>query len=318
MEQQLTDAERIASAASSHLIHRPRAAGNDPHDPARPAGERFALAGLMPHNHPLLSDGPARVHDPQLFVQLTRQVGTFIGRRWFRVPRNRSARLDRLEFTLTAPDAWRTGDGPATMAMDLDVAPTATSNGTAEHLRLRATMEIDGVACGTGLAGLAFLGAPPHRAGRRSRAGTHDSGRRPGRAAPSAVGRHDPRNVVVSTPEGTGGTLTTELVADPGNLVFFPERTGLVPDLLLVEAIRQTSLLTANRDCGFRALHTWITRASVRLPGTARLDLPSTCTARVVPGDDDPGRDAVVRVSTTIHQLDDVVAEAEVSLSAVV
>jgi hypothetical protein len=179
-------------------------------------------------------------------------------------------------------------------------------------------MEVDGIASCTGHADLGFPAPDGHRQHRlvsRPWAGARGLGNRPPAADPHTVGRCDPRNVVVSTPVGSDDALCTELLVDSGHPVFFPGSSEFVPGILLVEAIRQTSMLIAARTRGFSALHTCVTRASVRFRGDAALDLPLTCTAHADPVGGDPDGKPSARIRSTIEQLDQVVAEAEITLT---
>ncbi|MEK8108286.1 AfsA-related hotdog domain-containing protein [Micromonospora sp. M12] len=97
--------------------------------------------------------------------------------------------------------------------------------------------------------------------------------------------------------------------------MFFAEHSEFVPGILLVEAIRQTSLLAVQRTHGYDARRTHVTRASVRFPADATLDLPSTCTAQAVPHDGDLDEGPTTRIRTEVRQLDRVVAEAELTLT---
>ncbi|MFI5933934.1 AfsA-related hotdog domain-containing protein [Actinoplanes sp. NPDC051494] len=311
MTHQLMAGERPTPLATRHLIHRPRPAIHS-------TEERFTLAGEMPSGHPLFNDGPGEVHDPLLFVAVARQVGEFVGRRYLRVPLDRRYRFTGVAFTMTAPGAWRIGAGTAPMTMDIRVAPAAPCGGIPGTLCLNATMEIDGTAAGTGRADLAMR-APDAYDRHRSPVPSW-SGTRPAPADPHAVGRSDPRNVVVSRPDGTGDTLRTELlIADlldhGAHPVFVAEPGGPVPAILLVEAVRQTSMLLATRTRGFGAPHTCVTRASVRFPADATLDLPLTCTAEVVGGGPGPDGKPAAHLRATVAQLGSVVAEAEVTLT---
>jgi hypothetical protein len=202
--------------------------------------------------------------------------------------------------------------------MDIYAAPTAMLRGVPGGLRLRGMMEIDGIASCTGSADLGFLTPDVHRRHRmvsRPWPVARGLGYGPPPADPHTVGRCDPRNVVVSTPVGTDDELSTELLVDSGHPVFFPGSSEFVPGILLVEAIRQTSMLTATRTRGFSALHTCVTRASVRFQGNAALDLPLTCTARADPVGGDLDGKPSARIRSKIEQVDRVVAEAEVTLT---
>jgi len=317
MAQDLAVGDRVGSTATRHLIHRPKSTVHFLLDSRCTQEERFALAGDMPSDHPLFNDGLGQVHDPLMFVEIARHVGAFIGRRYFRVPLDRDCRFNSIEFALTTPAAWRVGESHAHMAMDIYAAPAPTINGI-QGLRLRGMMEIDGIAGCTGHADLSFLTPDVHRHRRtasRPWAGARDLGYGRTPADPQTVGRRDARNVVVSAPVGTDDALSTQLLVDSQHPLFFPESSEVVPAILLVEAIRQTSMLTASRTRGFSALHTCVTHASVHFPGNAALDAPLTCTAEAHPIAGSSEENSSARIRLKIDQLDRVVAEAEVTLA---
>jgi hypothetical protein len=316
--------ERVGSIVTRHLIHRPKSAAHFLLDPRSTEEERFALAGDMPGDHRLFNDGLGQVRDPLVFVEIAGQVGTFIGQRYFRVPLDRSCRFDRIELTLTAPAAWRVGDGPGHMSMDIHAAPAATVGTTPGGLRLCGTMEIDGRASCTGHAELRFVVPDGHRRRgvvSRLRTEAHGLGRDTPPAEPHTVGRCDPRNVVVSEPAGTDDALSARLLVDPEDPMFFashrefPSHPDDVPAILLVEAVRQTSMLAATRTHRFSALHTSVTHASLVFRGSAALDVPLTCTARADPGGGSLDEKRTARVLSTVHQLDRVVVEADLTLT---
>lgn len=317
MAQHLAVGERALSTATRHLIHRPKSAAHFLLNSRSTQEERFALAGEMPYDHPLFNDGLGQVHDPQIFVDIVRNVGSFVGRRYFRIPLDRLCRFDSVEFALPTPAAWRVGESPAQMAMDVSATPTPVTTGVPGGLRLDGTLAINGVASCTGHAELRFLAPDPHHhrmVGRPwARARGLGYGLPP--ASPHTVGRCDPRNVVVSTPTNTDDTLSTQLLVDSGHPVFFSGNSEVVPGLLLVEAVRQTSILTATRTHGFSALHTCLTRLSVRFPDNALPELPLTCTAQAESVGDDRDEKPSVRIHSKIEQLDRVVAEATVTLA---
>ncbi|MDG4809538.1 AfsA-related hotdog domain-containing protein [Micromonospora sp. WMMD1120] len=312
MARHLTVAERVRPAATRHLIHRPRSAVQAAPEYGVSREERFALAGDMPYDHPLFNDGLGHVHDVQLFVETVRQVGTFVGGRYFRVPLDRRCRFESVEFALTTPAAWRVRENPSHMAVDLHASALSVTSGIPGGLRLRGTMEIDGTAGCTGHADLRFLAPSGPRRPAPTRWSSPTTGRHgPPPVDPHTVGRCDPRNVVVSAPARTDDTLRTELLVDPGHPVFFAESGEFVPGTLLIEAIRQTALLAATRIRGYDASRTHVVRASVRFPRDAALGLPLTCAARVDPGDDAPS----TSIRSSVTQLGSVVAEAELTVA---
>lgn len=300
------------AAVARHLVHRQR-----PRD-APADEEHFVLDAEMPLGHPLFNDDPER-HDVQVFMDLVHRAGPHIGHRYFGVPAERACLFYKFALRVTDPAAWRGAAHGAPLTLGLTAAPARTVSGVPRGLRLGGSLEIDGRPGCTGSADLVFITptvARNHRAvsrlaalGARPEGHGRGTGQRP--ADPADVGRRDPDNVVVSAPVSYGVQLRTAVLVDPGHPVFFAEGADSVPGLLLVEALRQSALLTAGHRHGLAARRAALTCLTVHVRGHAELDLPLSCTAVAEP----PGHDAegrrCVRVHLSVEQAGKVTAQAQ-------
>ncbi|MCX3059915.1 AfsA-related hotdog domain-containing protein [Streptomyces beihaiensis] len=301
-----------APAVARQLVHRER-----PHD--APSGEeRFRLDADMPLRHPLFNDDPER-RDAHVFLELLRGAGLGIGHRHFNVPTERAGVFYKFALRLTDPRVWC---GPAEnipLALELRAWPTKSVAGVPRGLRLAGALEIDGRPGCDGSAELVFLTptvARNHRAASRLAAlGRAASGAGRVKAGqpvePAEVGRVDPDNVVVARPRRTGSVLRSQVLVDVDHPVFFAEGADSVPGLLLVEAVRQGSLLAAGRVHGLKAHASTLTSMSVHVRGHGELDLPLRCTAVADGADqDDEGRRRI-RIGLRLEQAGKVTAEAQ-------
>ncbi|MFB6618334.1 AfsA-related hotdog domain-containing protein [Streptomyces sp. NPDC056367] len=274
--------------------------------------EEFVLVGEV-------SGGDRRgrlFHELPDVVGVVREAAEFIGRCHFAVNPDRVAVFYR--FGLWADDvtALRRGAPAGRLDVRLRVRPDKVVDGVPRVLEFRLAMEIDGIPCGAGEASLVFL-AP----------GVHTNHRRHSRAAllgassaadadrtgagplvdPADVGRDDPADVLLRSPGTADGRLAVDVVLPP-------PADGEIPARVLLEAVRQASLLTAGRAHGLGAGR--ITLASLRahFRGYAEPDLPLRCAAVWEPlGKDGAGR-RLAPIALSLIQADRAVLEATTSV----
>lgn len=101
------------AAAAQHLIHRPPSRAHYGLDVPSLGEENFTLVGATPAAHPLFNDGPGHFHDLQIATETMREIGEFVGHRYFGVPEDRPGLFYRFTLDLTDLSAWRTDGAPA-------------------------------------------------------------------------------------------------------------------------------------------------------------------------------------------------------------
>ncbi|MGW6704448.1 AfsA-related hotdog domain-containing protein [Streptomyces sp. NPDC054956] len=277
-------------ATTRHLVHRPRTWEHHGLSPVEDASEEFALAADLPHDHPLLNDGPGRFHDIQAASEMVREVGEFIGQCHFGVPANRTGIFYR--FGIDVPDlaAWRTRPEPARLTATLVVTPDKMIGGVPRALDFRTALEIDDVRCGTGSANVVFL-PPVLRRSHREQSRATAFAAAPGPARPLAgdrgapvdpadVGRSDPANVMLhDASRPSHGRLSVGVSVPP----LWPSAQGAgdghVPALVLLETLRQTSLLAALGTHQLTPARSALASLRVHFRGYAEPDLAMRCAA---------------------------------------
>lgn len=307
-------------STNRHLVHRSPSWDHYLLDSPSVGEEHFTLTGAMPLRHPLFNDGPGHFHDFQVIAEIIGEMGEFVGQRYFGVPTDRTGLFYRFALELTDLERWRSRPAGPQLTTQLRIRPTRVVGGVPRSLEFQCEAHLDGTRCLTGNASLLFLAPVLSRNYSRLSRGTaldlagrqEADGPAPQPADPSEVGRTDPRNVVVSEPtEATGYRLTTQVLAPPHHQVFATAADeDHVAGLLLLEALRQTALLTAGRTYGFTAARSTLGSVNVHFRGYAEQELPLRCVA--VPGllgHDVHGRPSVP-VTLTVAQHGRVVAEA--------
>ncbi|MEU9143552.1 AfsA-related hotdog domain-containing protein [Streptomyces sp. NPDC048349] len=309
------------ATAAQHLIHRPPSRAHYGLDVPSLGEENFTLVGATPVAHPLFNDGPGRFHDLQTATETVRDIGAFVGHRYFGVPEDRPGLFYRFTLDVTDLSAWRT-DGPAAgpvpMETHLRARPANVVAEVPRGLDFHLEVVIDGRPCATGAAGLVFLMPKLYRRhlehsrqALRAAPELDDAPDGPLRPADCAeTGRYAPENTVISEPtDAARGRISTWLLTRHISPVFLGE-DGQVSGLHLLEALRQTSLLAAGRTHGLDPLRSALGACQVHFRGQAELDLPLRCVAVAGPlGGDGEGRPRVP-VTLTLTQRRRAVAEA--------
>ncbi|KOG44818.1 AfsA-related hotdog domain-containing protein [Streptomyces sp. NPDC085639] len=314
-----------ATAGTQHLIHRPPTRAYYALDAPSLGEENFTLVGATPVTHPLFNDGPGYFHDLQIATETVREIGEFVGHRYFGVPDDRPGLFYRFSLDFTDLSAWRTdagGSRPVPLATHIRARPANVVAEVPRGLDFHLQVNIDGRPCATGAAGLVFLMPSLYRKHvEHSRKALQaapeidDAPDGPLRPADSAeAGRYAPENIVISEPTDVSrGRLSTWLLSS-GVSPVFNGGDGQFSGLHLLEALRQTSLLASGRTHGLNPARSTLGACQVHFRGPAERDLPLRCVAVAGPlGRDDEGR-PTVPVTLTMTQRRRAVAEARTSV----
>jgi hypothetical protein len=143
--------------------------------------------------------------------------------------------------------------------------------------------------------------------------------------APALVGRRIPGNVVIAdepgfarTAEPDGHLARHRIVVDQANPCFFDHPLDHVPGHLLVEACRQSAIVTAVRDRVLPGPACMVTACGVSFDDFVELDAMADCTVtEVSPADaGTAGTAETARVLVSVRQFGMPVGEVELELAA--
>lgn len=272
---------------ANHLVHRPNSLEGIMHGSAGPVTQQFGLSAPLPQQHPLFNDGTGIFHDLHVPAEALIRSALFVAHRYFRVPEERPAVFSTTEVAMTVLGSWRRTGEPAHLTMDLALHPVDVVNGVPRGLECESTLSIEGMPCGTGRARMVFLMPKVYRNHRErgraaSRSGQSEHPRptaRTERPLPEAVGRSDPRNVVISTPLSVkDDTMLVQVAPYPAHPVL-SEAADHVPAVVLLEASRQAAILLAGEMHDFSADSCVLSGWSANFQGFAEPDLPLYCAA---------------------------------------
>lgn len=322
-------AREASAEIAHHLIHRPSPRAYFALDAPSPGEEHFTLVGETPVAHPLFNDGPGHFHDLQIATGTVRDVGELVGHRYFGVPEDRPGLFYRFALDLTDLSAWRTdpaGSRPVIMETRIRARPANVVAEVPRGLDFHLDVRIDGRSCATGSAGMVFLMPKLYRKhvahAREAMRAVPELGDAPdGPPRPADAGevsRHAEGNVVISEPtDASRGRISTWVLSAPVSPVFDDADEGprgQFSGLHLLEALRQSSLLTAGRTHGLEPDRSTLGACQVHFRGQAARDLPLRCVAVAGPlGRDAEGR-PTVPVTLTLTQQRWAVAEARTTV----
>ncbi len=286
-----------------HLVHRSPSWDNLAVDTPSRGDERFTVSGELPSGRGPAGPHDGYFHDWQFLTELVRETGSFVGYQHFGVASYLPAQFSVFELELHDPAAWRADDDRTSVTVDLRVRPSQVLDGAPHRLLLDCAVLLNARPCARVRAALGFLVPMPVH--------TPDPAGPAVAVRPGDVGRVSAESVLLGTPMLSSHGRLVSPVLIPGELPGLGAPPGRpVPDLALVEVVRQASLLCARLSCGLRPRLSTTTSLAVRRRGSAVAGAPLHCTA--VPGT--LGVDAqghpCVPVTLTVHQGSRAVLEA--------
>lgn len=266
-------------------------------DSDRVGPEEFVIAMRVPRGHRLWSDQRAPWHDTLSTIEAFRQAFVLVRHRYLEIPMGTASGLQHLELSVGDLNAYR-DDGTSPLDGVVQVRITRTG-ARGDSFDITGTYTV-GSALAMTLSYTSILFPPDSydeiRAYQRSR---RVSGRarwpEAGRVDPAAVGRHDPRNVVIGrTPLHPN---RFPIVVDRSHPTFFNRDYDHIPGSVLIEALRQGALVTS-AEADLLPGDAAITRAELDFTTFVELDAPAECAVSVSRG---PGP-GVVAASVGIEQ----------------
>ncbi|WP_168220624.1 ScbA/BarX family gamma-butyrolactone biosynthesis protein [Streptomyces sp. RFCAC02] len=291
-----TDRERLRFDATvpRALVHRASVAEVFITDSIAAPGNRpgaaeaaFEVAAQLPRGH-LIGENPAS-YDFLLIVEVLRQAGVFVAHRHLDVPLDSAFIFKEMHYRVRSLAALRIGARPAQVVIRMTVRPARNRAGRVLGLDFDGVLEIDGTAALQAAGGLTFVSRRAFdmlRAKGRERVRGADPGAtlvaRLAPAPPAAIGRRDPRNVVVTDPAvDTGGNALARVVVDTAHPHLFDHQLDHVPGNLQLEAARQVAVAAVARLHGLSPEHLVVTALGTTFTEFAELDLATTVLAKV-------------------------------------
>jgi hypothetical protein len=312
---------RYDATVPRQLVHRSAVAEVFITDSAEVGPGRIDVAAQLPRGH-VVGEHSSQ-YDPLLVIEAVRQAGVFVAHRHLDVEVGTPFVFRAITFAITDLAGTRIGPNPARALFALNVEPQRTGAGRMQALSFSGEGSIDDVRCLAGAGKLVFLNRAAYAGLRERGRAARLSGQVPHRlrltpASPGAVGRRDPRNVVITAPERDGdGRIGASVVVDASHPHLFDHALDHIPGNLELEACRQIAIAAVARTYGFAAQDLALVRCTADMQSFAELDLLTRVGARVGELRYDEQRDRhVVAVSVDVRQAGAVVATAAVEVAA--
>jgi A-factor biosynthesis hotdog domain len=250
-------------------------------------GEYAAMLQIT-RSHQLWGDRRSPFHDPVVTLEVGRQTVFLVVHHYLGIPAGWKFVLNRIDFDVVDLEAYRDDrrlppEGIATVRLlsrrDRHGLFEASFAGEA-RIGDRQAMEMSAEISVLSPYNYKLLRAYG-RGSKPLRTAAPPAG--PGRLDTAAVGRFDPRNVVLAaTVESDDGEeLRFGLVADETHPSFFDHPHDHVTGSLILELFRQAAVVTANRLEALPPADLVVTSCAMRFREFAELDALTECTARV-------------------------------------
>ncbi|MEU1983932.1 ScbA/BarX family gamma-butyrolactone biosynthesis protein [Nocardia sp. NPDC019395] len=213
---------------------------------------RFVAGAQLPRMHAYYGDHLgilAARHDLLAVMETARQTSIAITHEFYRVPLDAGFLVRTFNGTGVPGPAWASGPEPADLVLEAEVLNLHGSGSAVCGIDIVLEIYSAGALLATVDGSFSWL-SPERwsglRTGFRKRRGlgsvvgpvVSTKG-----TEPAAVGRRDPRNVVVSPVERDADRGIAGLAIDPGHPFLFDHRLDHIPGSALLEAARQTALL---------------------------------------------------------------------------
>jgi hypothetical protein len=261
----------------------------------------YRVAAQLPRGH-LMQEGPAL--DFSLLVETVRQAAVCVSHRHLGIPLGLAFLFRDLDVDVDDPGALRVGDRPAHLEVGTTLEAQRTIGGRVTGVRFSGRVSVDGRLALTGQGSLMVMTPAEWKSlrelGRRhtvSAAGQlAPPAQPPSPARARAVGRRDPRNVVVSRPVLAGERRAESwLHVDTRHPYLFDHPLDHAPGNLLLEAARQSAAAAVSLSHGLQPSDLVVLACTGSFDAFVELDLPTQVVTEVA---ELTTRGAVVACST--------------------
>lgn len=286
------------------------------HDAERVGERSFVCAAQLARAHAYYSDLSSRVYDPLLLLEVCRQGVVLGSHEYFGVPHGWQFIFSDIRGTLEDPGALAVGPEPAECLVHLSLEDERYRRGTLSSGRFSARVVLDHRVVATLVGTATFFSRERYAALRQAmRRSVREEvpAEPPAPLPPSAVGRRDPRNVVIGDPVTEGDSYVTRLIVDETHTTFFDHPLDHVPAALLIEALRQGATAAASARLGLDPATAVLIHYEAEYSRLGELGAPVICEATPRAASEPPsGR---VTVDLALRQFGSAIACARFELA---
>jgi hypothetical protein len=263
-------------------------------------GEReFAFGSQLPRSHSYYSDSILEAYDQLLVLEIGRQAAVLAAHEFLDVPRNSQFIFSNVDAQVHELEALRRTSRPKEVALIMSLADERRRRGQLTACELRGDYYIDGGRSMSMRGAAVFFDRDRYQALRRHMrkwVRPEPVSDPPEPLAPAEVGRRDAANVVIGQAAAVGGeslSYQSELIVRESHATFFDHPLDHVPGALLIEACRQTALVSAAQAHDLPAAEAYVEEYAARYERLAELGASVRCRAEVGAAGRADGRCAV-------------------------
>ncbi|RMI41130.1 AfsA-related hotdog domain-containing protein [Streptomyces triticirhizae] len=237
-----------------NLVHRTSVAEVFVTDSAETAPHTYAVAAQLPRGHLIGENAP--IYDYTLLIEVVRQAGVLAAHRYLGVELGTVFIFRHLHLSTVDVERLRIGTDPAQVLVRMKVEPRRNKAGRLQGFTFTGDVSLDGGVVLLGEGTLLVLSPQAYQKLRAKRRTAGPDARLPRftPAAPTTVGRREPRNIFITEPVFTGRSeASCVLVTDPSHPHMFDHPLDHVPGHLQMEAARQLAIASVSRLHGLSA-----------------------------------------------------------------
>ncbi|MCW8375473.1 ScbA/BarX family gamma-butyrolactone biosynthesis protein [Streptomyces justiciae] len=234
---------RYDATVSRTLVHRTSVAEVFVTDSAAIGEETFLVAAQLPRGHLIGENAP--MYDYTLLIEVVRQAGVLVAHEHLDVELGSAFIFRSLNLRTVGLTQLRIGATPAHVLVTMTVHPRRNKAGRIQGFTFSGNVALDGQVAMSGNGALLIVSQRAYRTLRAKRrtAATDLALPRFTPAAPSAVGRSEARNVVITAPVvASEARVSAQLVLDASHPHMFDHPLDHVPGHLQMEAARQLAI----------------------------------------------------------------------------
>jgi hypothetical protein len=279
---------------------------------------KYITAGYLPKSHIYFNDLNSnvtgkKVYDAILLLEICRQSSIYVTHNFFDVPYSAKFVFDDADFTLLESEI-EYKESCSNVIIEVNVIERKHRKMTLTGLIFQMDIYVDGNLCARKEMNISWMEVLKWNRLRSNRPQECYNTMIHQRASALSVGRQLPLNVVISNIQLNKDTGTTTLVIDQNHPSIFDHPLDHVPGMLLIEAFRQTAIVTMQHYFDTLNDHLVISRYRINFQRFCEFNLPVYCHIDVGNILNTKNEEHII-IPMIISQGDNVISQAELTVT---
>lgn len=285
-------------------------------DTKRINDNKYVTAGYLPKSHIYFNDLPCkesnkRFYDAIILLEICRQTSIYVTHNFFDVPYSAKFVFDDADFTLLKSEIPYKSEC-SNVIVEVDIIERKYRRTELTGLIFQMYIYVDGSCCARKIMNISWMDAKKwHRLRSKRPLECYDTSNSLS-AATHEVGRQLPLNVVIGDVEFNEDSCTTSLIVDQNHPSIFDHPLDHVPGMLLIEAYRQTALVSMCKYYDAKSVDLVINRYEISFKNFCEFNLPAHCNADIKNIKKDSN---AIAMQMTITQGEKIISNATLTIS---